>query len=129
MTTFNDLPATCLNCGHHFTVTFSPSICTWLNPELIQQIYDRGYNAWCPRCRHLIPLAGSILIKAPTGVFMIDLGQGLESIREILEAAHLIHENGQVRTGVEQVQIMKDRTRRDADDSRYTYQGTMDYFG
>ena len=129
MTTFNDLPAACPSCGHHFTITYSPSICTWLNPELIQQIYDRGYKALCPECGHLIPLAGSILINAPMGMFMLDLGQELSLIREILENVHLMDENGKVRPDIDQTQLLRERMRKDEEEVRHKYQGTMDFFG
>ena len=65
MTTLLSEIIICPVCKKETKVLYYPSICTWLNPELIQEIYDEGYHATCVHCNAKLPIVGDILINAP----------------------------------------------------------------
>ena len=96
MTTLLSEIIICPVCKKETKVLYYPSICTWLNPELIQEIYDEGYYAKCAHCSTKMPIVGNILINAPRGMFMLDTGLRNEIIRTILKQAGIVDEKGQV---------------------------------
>ena len=109
MTTLQSQIVTCPKCHQEFTAVYYPSICTWLNPELIQEIYDAGYNAECLHCGKKLPIIGNILINAPGGMFFLNTGMELKDVREILRQSGLIDDEGQVLNMMLQVKKLKEK--------------------
>lgn len=96
MTTIKVQEIVCPRCGHEWTETFNPSICTWINPELVQEIYDKVWTIKCEKCNLEIRVRGTILINCPRGMFYLDLGQELEDIRQIFTNYGIVNQTGEV---------------------------------
>ena len=96
MTTLLSEIIICPACKKETKVLYYPSICTWLNPELIQEIYDEGYHAKCVHCSTKLPIVGEILINAPRGMFMLNTGLRTENIRSILKQTGIVNDRGKV---------------------------------
>lgn len=109
MTTMNSVNLKCPGCGEPFTGVYYPSICTWLNPELIQEIHDIGYTVECPHCQKRVPIEAEILINAPIGMFLLDTSLNLPQIRHALDLAGLIGEDGRVMNREGQIAAAEER--------------------
>lgn len=96
MTTINIVELICPECGHHWNESVHPSICTWLNPELITKIFESGTGISCPACPVKIRVEGSILINHPRGMFLLSLGQAHEVLKQTLIDQGVISEDGVV---------------------------------
>ncbi len=94
MTRLIRVDLTCPKCSHPWTTTFHASICTWLDPELIDSLYRDGVRISCPNCKASFQANATILINAPSGMFWLDTGQELEVIRRILREAGVVDEKG-----------------------------------
>lgn len=110
MTTHRYVYLTCPGCNESFTEQYSPSICTWLDPGLIQDIYNQGYSIQCPHCEHKIPIEGKVLINGPTGMFYLDVGLDIVSIRDILWKQGVVDHTGKVLDAREQIHLLQGRT-------------------
>ena len=96
MTTLLSEIIICPDCKKETKVLYYPSICTWLNPELIQEIHDEGYHATCVHCSAKLPIVGEILINTPQGMFMLNTRLRTEIVRSILRQAGIVDEKGKV---------------------------------
>ncbi|TFF91286.1 hypothetical protein EU545_04685 [Candidatus Thorarchaeota archaeon] len=113
MTTIERVTITCPACNHTWTEIIHPSICTWLNPELITEIYEEGVAVQCPECGTPISVAGKILINGPRGMFFLDIGQSVDGIRAVLV------NNGVVDTDGNPITSRPQATAASFDDSMY----------
>ena len=98
MTTINIVELTCPECGHHWKESVYPSICTWLNPELITKMYEYGTELRCPGCPVKIHVEGKMLINHPRGMFLLNLGSSHEVVKQTLIDQGVISEEGVVMT-------------------------------
>lgn len=112
MTTMKSVDLECPKCGEPFTGVFYPSICTWLNPELIQEIHDIGYTVQCPKCQERVPIETEVLINAPIGMFLLNTGLNLPEIRRTLDQAGLIGEDGRIMDRAGQMAALEERSER-----------------
>ncbi len=60
------------------------SICTWLNPDAINDIYNNGCQAECPKCKSHIPVHYTVLINCQRGMFYLDTSRNLFDLRYTL---------------------------------------------
>ena len=81
MTTFNTLETICPVCGHKWGATICMSICTWLNPSIVQQIYEKGTLIECPECDAAIHVQYNLLVNCRSGMFYLNTGQDIFNIR------------------------------------------------
>ncbi|MHA1637911.1 MAG: CpXC domain-containing protein [Candidatus Thorarchaeota archaeon] len=98
MTTINIVDLTCPECGHQWKEQIHPSICTWLNPELITKMYESGTELSCPECPVKIHVEGKMLINHPGGMFMLNLGSSHEVVKQTLIEQGVISADGIVKT-------------------------------
>ena len=94
MTSLIRVDLTCPKCSHPWTTTFHASICTWLDPELVDDLYRNGVRISCPSCQTDFQANASILINGPAGMFWLDTGQELEVIRRILRESGVVDGEG-----------------------------------
>ncbi|TFG07139.1 hypothetical protein EU538_09170 [Candidatus Thorarchaeota archaeon] len=94
MTTIEEVTITCPSCDHTWKQIIHPSICSWLNPELITDLYENGLAVQCPECELPIRVAGKILINGPKGMFFLDIGQSVERIRAMLVNHEVVDTEG-----------------------------------
>jgi hypothetical protein len=96
MTTMEMVSIICPKCQNKWREVFHPSICTWLNPELMKKLYDETYQVQCPHCGFKMRVESKILVNCPRGMFMLDVGQNLDNIRHILRKYGIVNEKGEV---------------------------------
>ena len=96
MTTINYVNLKCPGCAHEWKEAIHPSICTWLNPELITKLFEEGSEIKCPECSVRIRVMGSILINHPGGMFFLELGMEHEKIKQVLIDQHVVSRDGDV---------------------------------
>ena len=94
MTTMNSIELTCPECGHNWNESVYPSICTWLNPELITKMFESGTEISCPACPVKIRVEGKMLINHPGGMFLLELGQSHEMIKHTLIELGVVSKDG-----------------------------------
>ena len=107
MTTHKSVRIMCSECGQEFITTVAPSICTWLDADLVQHIYDNGYTVQCEHCSGWEALHFKGLINAPSGMFTLDFSAGLDYIRKSFEKAKIIDAEGKVLSMFEQAKLIK----------------------
>ncbi|MFX0108262.1 MAG: hypothetical protein ACFE7R_08265 [Candidatus Hodarchaeota archaeon] len=102
MTTISTARVNCSGCGETVNVVYHPSICTWLNPSSVQDIYNHGSDVKCPNCDYRIPRRGRILINSPGGMIYLDLDAELDEVRGVLESIGLVNAAGDILSATEQ---------------------------
>ncbi|MGY5851973.1 MAG: hypothetical protein RTU92_00230, partial [Candidatus Thorarchaeota archaeon] len=85
MTTIQAVKLVCPGCKMEFVGMFHPSICTWLDPDAIQEMYDKGYGITCTKCNHKVPVRTDLVVNAPSNMWIFDTGQDLATTRHFLE--------------------------------------------
>ncbi len=85
MTTMRDVKVTCTQCKKTFDISWTPSVNTWLDPEIIEKIVEDDYYFVCPHCKERHFLSANMLISCPKGMFMLNLGDDYETKMEKLQ--------------------------------------------
>jgi DNA-directed RNA polymerase subunit RPC12/RpoP len=96
MTTIEMVSIICPQCQNKWRETFHPSICTWIDPELVKKLYDEPDQVQCPHCGFRMRVEAKILINCPKGMFLLDVGHNLDNIRHILHRFGIVNEKGEV---------------------------------
>ncbi|MHA1185376.1 MAG: CpXC domain-containing protein [Candidatus Heimdallarchaeota archaeon] len=85
MTTMRYVKVACTNCEKMFEITWSPSVNTWLDPDIIERIIEDDYYFVCPHCEERHFLSAQMLISCPKGMFYLNLGDDYETKMEKLQ--------------------------------------------
>ncbi|MFX0108697.1 MAG: hypothetical protein ACFE7R_10455 [Candidatus Hodarchaeota archaeon] len=125
MTTIQALQLICPQCKSEFVGMFHPSICTWHDPEAIQELYDKGYGIDCLNCGFRVPIRTQVVINAPSRMFLLDAGLPQKKIKEILEDVGLIDDNGKVLNCTQQNEQLRERFEREKA-GKHQYKGTLE---
>ena len=96
MTTMRHVEVTCTHCEKTFTITWTPSVNTWLDPEIIEQIVEDDYYFICPHCKERHFLSAKMLISCAKGMFILDLGEEYETKIDKLHEYGVIDVNRKV---------------------------------
>ncbi len=81
MTSMCFVAVTCPKCKHGWEIMIHLSICTWLNPEAINDFYNNGCQAECPKCKAFIPVHYDVLINCRRGMFILNTASKLYDLR------------------------------------------------
>ncbi len=125
MTTIRAVKLFCPECRTEFVGIYHPSICTWLDPDAIQEMYDRGYAITCTECNFKVLIKTTVIINAPSNMWTFDTGQDLATTRHFLEDIGLIDDNGKVVPIEVQVAQVRARLKRE-EEEKHKYKGTLD---
>lgn len=79
MTTMRHVDITCPKCEKVFTISWTPSVNTWLDQEVIERIVEDDYYFICDHCNERHFLSAHMLISCPKGMFILDLGDDYET--------------------------------------------------
>ncbi|MHA1125567.1 MAG: CpXC domain-containing protein [Candidatus Heimdallarchaeota archaeon] len=96
MTTMRSLNVQCTHCEKTFEITWTPSVNTWLNPDIIERIVEDDYYFVCPHCKERHFLSAQMLISCPKGMFILDLGEDYETKIDKLHEYEVIDVNRKV---------------------------------
>ena len=78
MTTMRYVDIICPKCEKVFTISWTPSVNTWLDPDIIERVVEDDYYFICKHCKERHFLSAQMLISCPKGMFMLNLA-GLNS--------------------------------------------------
>ena len=62
----------------------------------MKKLYDETYQVQCPHCGFRMRVETNILINCPRGMFLLDVGQSLDNIRQILRKYGIVNTKGEV---------------------------------
>ncbi|MFQ5976912.1 MAG: CpXC domain-containing protein [Candidatus Heimdallarchaeota archaeon] len=102
MTSFDAVQVKC-KCGHVFTSTYPLSICTWLSPDLVEQLLEGTlFVAHCEECGENYKIDTEVLMNTPRGMCRMPSIADPELIKEFLVKFKVISEEGKVYSSEEQ---------------------------
>ncbi|MGY5877209.1 MAG: CpXC domain-containing protein [Candidatus Thorarchaeota archaeon] len=91
------IKVTCPHCRYTFSFCIWAAIDANKHPELIEGLLSEDvWNQSCPNCKVKILLTGRILIDGPHGFFWLEIGDNLETRKQVLRAAGVLDRDGQV---------------------------------
>ncbi len=88
---------TCPHCKFVFSFCIWAAIDANKHPELIEGLLTEDtWQQSCPNCRTKILLTGRIVIDGPYGFFWLEIGDNLETRKQVLRDAGVIDREGNV---------------------------------
>ena len=96
MTTMRDVDILCPQCKKVFTISWTPSVNTMLDSDIIERIVEDDYYFVCDYCKERHFLSAKMLISCPKGMFILDLGEDYETKMDKLHEYSVIDINRKV---------------------------------
>ncbi|MHA2141772.1 MAG: hypothetical protein ACXADF_08705 [Candidatus Thorarchaeota archaeon] len=96
MTSFSTVLAECPQCSHQWNAPIFRSLCTWLNPKLVKDLYENGSHIECPDCGMSIQVHQNILVNCPKGMFYLDTSEDIFDMRCKLYEWGVVNLDGEV---------------------------------
>ncbi|MFW9779369.1 MAG: CpXC domain-containing protein [Candidatus Heimdallarchaeota archaeon] len=114
MTSYSVIHFDC-SCGNPVEAFLPQSICTWLDPGLVEQLLDGSlFSVVCKSCKKVIKISTVVLMNTPRGMWYLRTDHDIDEIKTFLFRSDVSDEEGNVYSPQEMVEKLeshkKDKT-------------------
>ncbi|MFW9855490.1 MAG: CpXC domain-containing protein [Candidatus Thorarchaeota archaeon] len=111
MTSFNLVRFDC-PCGNSVEAFLPQSICTWLDPALVEQLLDRSlFSVVCKSCQNVIEISTVVLMNTPRGMWYLRTDRDIAEIKTFLFRSDVADEEGNVYSPQEMMEKLESHKR------------------
>ncbi len=84
-------------CGKSINASYPMSICTWLNPYLVEEFLEGTlFSAKCKSCDQVFQINTSVLMNTPRGMWYIPTNKDLNAMKTFLIQTDVMNGEGKV---------------------------------
>jgi hypothetical protein len=107
MTSYSFIKIDC-PCGKSINASYPISICTWLNPNLIEEFLEGTlFSAKCKSCDQVIKIKTSVLMNTPRGMWYISTNKDSNTIKTFFILTDVMNGDGRVYSSEEMYQKLE----------------------